>query len=218
MRDAKNLIGLRFGKLTVLKRCESRNRRSMWLCKCDCGNEVELSRNHLSTGNTKSCGCLRKDAIRKAIAASTKHNGRHTRLYSVWITMKQRCYNNNATDYENYGGRGIVVCETWRDSFEEFKMWAYENGYDENASKGICTLERKDVDGNYEPSNCKWTTMKEQSNNKRNNVFISFNGEIKTVSQLSQEYGVKYITLYNRIKRGWSIEKALNLGGTKNVK
>lgn len=213
MQDVKNLIGLRFGKLTVVKKCESKNRRSMWLCKCDCGNEVELSRNHLSTGNTKSCGCLRKEAIKKAISASTKHNGRHTRLYSVWITMKQRCYNENATDYENYGGRGIMVCPEWLNDFQAFYDWAMANGYAKNLS-----IERIDVNGNYEPTNCKWATMKEQSNNKRNNVFILFNGETKTISQLSQEYGVKYITLYNRIKRGWSIEKALNLGGTENVK
>jgi len=177
----------------------------MWLCQCDCGNEVTVSGNNLRSGNTKSCGCL----LREQCANMNKtHGGRNTRLYRVWLGMRERCNNPNHAGYNNYGGRGIQVCSEW-DSFEAFRDWAFGTGYDEYAKRGVCTIDRIDPDRNYCPENCRFITHKEQQNNKRNNHMITINGITKTITEWSLTYGVCRKTLQYRLERGWDPELAV---------
>jgi hypothetical protein len=133
-----------------------------------------------------------------------KHGMRHTRIYNIWRSMRQRCSNPNCINYHNYGGKGITVCDEWNDSFELFYEWAKKSGY-----KDGLTLDRKDADGNYEPSNCRWATQKEQQNNRTNNRLIEFQGETHTLGEWSTITGIKLATIWNRLKCGWSVEDAL---------
>ncbi len=160
-RKPIDLTGQRFGRLTVLEQAGRDSRReATWWCICDCGNKIQVPGYSLRRGNTQSCGCLKVD-IHKV------HGGYYSRLYKVWFSMKQRCYNPKSKDYKNYGGRGIIVCDEWLHDFETFRDWALQIGYDENAPFGECTIDRIDVNGNYEPCNCRWITIKEQRKNQR---------------------------------------------------
>ena len=163
----------------------------VWLCKCDCGNEINVPASSLKTGNTKSCGCYRVDIACKRF---TKHGMKHTPIYTVWCLMIQRCTDPNATNYKNYGGRGITVCEEWKD-FSKF----YEDMGD--IPPGM-TLDRKDNDGNYCKENCRWASYLTQENNKRNNIVITFHGQTKTLSQWARSSGINYHTLYSRYIKG----------------
>ena len=132
------------------------------------------------------------------------HSKSSTRLYNIWRGIKERCYRPKHLRFDKYGGRGIHICDEWKNSFENFKIWAINNGYDESL-----TIERIDVDGNYEPNNCRWATNKEQQNNKRNNRRITWNGVIKTLAEWSDVVGIKKTTLKERLNAGWDVEKAL---------
>ena len=171
----KDLTGKHFGRLTVIERASNKG-DAKWFCKCECGATCVTNAEYLLQGKKKSCGCLENENRRTAWMRS--HNGRaveygersrrfNERLYNVWNSMKSRCHNQNTSCFKNYGGRGITVCDEWRHNFPVFQKWALENGYDENAPYGECTIDRIDVNGNYEPSNCRWVGMNIQRMNKR---------------------------------------------------
>lgn len=200
-----DLTGKKFGRLTVIERTENKGKSTMWLCKCDCGNERIVSRNNLSTGHSMSCGCLKKETITKI---KTTHGKRDTRLYHIWSSMKGRCITTSNHKYKNYGGRGITICEEWLNDFQAFYDWAMANGYSDDLS-----IDRIDVNGNYEPSNCRWTDAKTQMNNMTTNRLITYNGKTQTVSQWADETGINRGTLITRFNLGWEEERALT---TKN--
>lgn len=203
MGKLKDLTGQRFGRLTVIERVgTTKARNAIWLCKCDCGNETKVNGGNLTSNSIKSCGCLRQEQLKT-------HGLSYSNLYPIWISMKDRCFNPNNKEYHCYGGRGISICDEWKNNFENFYTWAKDNGYDENAKYGECTIDRIDVNGNYEPSNCRWITMKEQQRNRRDNHLLTYDSETRCVSEWAEILGVNYGTFKSRIKN-WTIEKAFN--------
>ena len=175
----------------------------LWLCKCNCGNNTIIPTNKLTSGKTKSCGCLRKETAKPPIIV--KHGMSYSRLYKVWKDMKGRCYKPTSKRFSAYGARGIKVCDEWL-SFENFYKWSLSNGYSDDL-----TIDRINNDGNYEPSNCRWVTMKTQANNRRTNHLLTYKGETHTLKEWAEITGINYNTLVGRINRlGWSIEKTLN--------
>lgn len=207
MSKILDLTGQKFGRLKVLQFIEIRKHHSYWLCKCNCGNITEVSNSSLRSGKVKSCGCLRKETAKEnVIKSQTTHHLTNTRIYNIWRSMKKRCYLKSYKAYKDYGGRGIRVCDEWRNDFMSFYNWAVANGYKENL-----TLDRIDVNGNYEPNNCRWVDWKTQQNNRRDNIHIQYNGENKSVYEWANTFDIKYCTLWWRIKNGWSIEDALTM-------
>ena len=153
----KDLTGERFGMLTVIEYAgKDKNRHAMWKCKCDCGEIKTISSTALRDHKQESCGCSTNKFV--------IHGEYKTRLHRIWMHMKDRCYNKNNEKYKHYGGRGISVCEQWRNSYVEFSEWAKANGYADDL-----TIDRIDTNGNYEPNNCRWVDYTTQNNNKRNN-------------------------------------------------
>lgn len=198
MAASMDLTGQRFGRLVALNKLAVRSGHgSVWLCRCDCGKETSVRRDQLMGGNTKSCGCLRNDV-------NTIHGESKTKLHRIWAGMKQRCYDPNTTGYQNYGGRGVRVCDEWKNDFCAFRDWALISGYREGLS-----IERQDTSGNYTPENCRWATAKEQANNRRSNILITYQGITLTEKQWAEKLGISYNTLHTRIKtRGWDIDRA----------
>lgn len=155
-----NYIGERFGNLTVIEKLGCKNgHKTMVRCRCDCGNIKDVWIEHLKSGHTKSCGCYRKQYVSDK---NTTHNLRYTRLYRIWLGMKARCYCKSQKGYKYYGGKGIEICEDWKNDFLKFYNWAMQNGYSDSL-----TIDRIDSDKNYEPSNCRWVTYYEQEHNKK---------------------------------------------------
>jgi hypothetical protein len=194
------LKGRKYGRLAVVERVANKGDKVAWKCKCDCGNETIVTTTALQSGNTKSCGCLLHERI-------TKHGMYKTKLYKTWNNMISRCYCNSFRNFKNYGGRGITVCKEWKEDFQTFADLALSHGYSDEL-----TLDRIDVNGNYEPSNCRWITNKEQQHNKRSNRYITFNGKTHTLKQWSEITGIHPKTISTRIDRGWTIEEALTKG------
>lgn len=162
----KDLKGIAFGELTAVKLSNKRSGTNpLWICLCSCGKEVEVIQENLINGHTKSCGC--KSSRSTIGERQTTHGKSNTRLYHIWRGMLARCYSISTEQYHNYGGRGIKVCDDWLKDFQNFYNWAILAGYDETAPFGICTIDRIDVNGNYQPDNCRWVDMKVQACNKR---------------------------------------------------
>lgn len=193
--------GKRFGRLVVVKRAANSGRTTRWECLCDCGNVVTVRQPDLHAGRTQSCGCIHKEQLADR---NRTHNLSYTRLCSIWRAMKVRCYSTKSKAYSNYGGRGIAVCDEWKNNLEAFYSWAIAHGYDEHL-----TLDRIDVNGNYCPENCRWTDRKTQANNTRSNRVIEYDGKRLTIAQWSSETGIKPHTIRRRLELGWTIEKAL---------
>lgn len=200
----ENLKGKKFNKLQVIERViKENNKQTYWKCICECGNTTIVTSAHLKNGHTKSCGCLQKEVVKNMM---TTHNLTHTKLFKVWRGMKDRTLNKNDKHYKNYGNRGIKICNEWLEDFKCFYDWALNNGYKEGL-----TIDRINVNGNYEPNNCRWITWKEQQNNRTNNHYITYKGETHTMKQWSELLGIKYTTLSMRLnKYNWSVGKAFN--------
>ena len=196
MPKFQDLTGMKYGKLTALKRAENRSNTTMWVCQCDCGNITTVAAHHLKNGHTKSCGCL---------FVPKSHVMTNTRLHRIWAAMKTICTNPNFFAYKNYGGRGIHICDEWMNSFETFYEWSMRNGYADDL-----TIDRIDNNRGYEPSNCRWATRSEQSSNRRSVHEITYNGETHNIKEWAEITGINYHTLFSRITNPkWSVERAL---------
>ena len=206
-RTIRDLTGQRFGKITALKPLDKRrNKKVVWLCRCDCGKECEIVGSSLTSKNANSCGCL-----------TEKHGMFGTRIYNVWHTMKERCYVKSHINYSNYGGRGIKVCDEWLD-FVPFMEWAYANGYDENAPRGKCTLDRIDTNGDYCPSNCRWVSMSIQANNKTDNVYLKYQGITDTLSNHARRVGINPVLAEGRYIKGMELSDVFKVGRVGEVR
>lgn len=182
---------------------------AIWKFQCDCGNTHDVVATCVRSGNTKSCGCLKREADAAKRREKTTHGMCWTREYEVWCHIIQRCKNPNEQNYPNYGGRGITVCDRWRESFEEF----YADMGPKPSPKH--TIERINNAGNYEPENCRWATRKEQDRNKRSNRLVIIDGTTMTLFDAVEESGLNYKTVLSRIVRGWSVERALGTAARK---
>lgn len=201
MGKLKDLTSMKFNRLTVIERAGStKNKKALWKCRCDCGNELLVIGSHLINGNTHSCGCYKID---KTSERNRLHGQSKTRLYHTWKNIRQRCNNPNKPDFAYYGGRGITMDEAWED-YSSFERWAMENGYSDNL-----TIDRIDVNGNYCPENCRWADMKTQARNMRRNRMIEYNGETHCLSEWGDVLGISSKVLEHRINRyGWTVERA----------
>lgn len=203
-KSFKDLTGKQFGEWTVLELCgKNKYMERLWKCKCSCGAIAEVTSRSLIGGYSKSC---RNCAYKKNGENQKKHGMSRSRVYKIYNGMLNRCYNKNNYTFEHYGGRGITVCDEWMGEygFKNFYEWSLENGYEPTL-----TIDRIDVNGNYEPNNCRWADAKTQANNKRNNINITYNGKSQTLAQWSKELEINFYTLYARIeKRNWNIERA----------
>lgn len=200
-----DMTGMKYGRLTVIKRVPTPKhlRVTHWECRCECGSLIVTTRPNLITGHTTSCGCYAAELMAGNRYRET-HNESRTRLYHIWQSMKQRCYDETLENYNNYGGRGIRVCDEWME-YTNFSMWAKANGYNENL-----TIDRIDVDGNYEPNNCRWVTMKEQNRNKTVTRYIELEGVKKSVGEWSELLDIPISTIINRLNRGCEPSEVLN--------
>lgn len=205
----ENIISKQFGYLTVIRQEGTDGHyHKTYLCRCVCGNERYLTKNKLIKG-TPSCGCMRYTT---SASKRKTHGMSKTRIYHTWQDMKSRCYRKNNKDYGLYGGRGISVCDEWKNSFQIFHEWAIANGYSEES-----TIDRIDSNGNYEPSNCRWVSQKQQCNNISRNHLLTFEGVTRTMAEWAEIKGIPYTTLRARINTlHWDVEKALMEGVESN--
>jgi len=207
MSKLKDLTGMKFGRLTVIERAENdKHGRARWLCLCDCGNKKVIRGMHLTSGHTVSCGCFYKENFKKVSlnCKYIKHGMRHNSIYYKWQGMKDRCFNPKNRCYHLYGKRGVTVYSEWVDDFQAF--YDYVSKLEHFGEEGY-TLDRIDPNGNYEPNNIRWADAKTQTRNKRNNVIVEYNGESMTLKDSAEKSGINYHTLYNRYKRGWTLER-----------
>lgn len=198
MPKFKDIIGQKFGKLTVIKLDHiKRTNRNLYyyLCECDCGNKHIVLKSSLLNGLTRSCGCYNTQVRKEQCKKRAIHNLTDTRLHSIWEKMRGRCYCKTGSDYKNYGGRGISICDEWQE-FLPFYNWAINNGYRENL-----TIDRINVNGNYEPSNCRWATQKTQQRNRRNNVLITYNNETHCLVEWAEIFKIPYKLFHQRLTR-----------------
>ena len=204
MGALNDLTGQKFGRLTVIRRDGSdKFGKPMWLCECDCGSITSVGSRLLIIGRVRSCGCLR---IETTTANRSTHGLSKTKTHNEWCGMKQRCYNPKSKRYEHYGGRGIQVCDSWKNDFTKFhndvaKLPHFnEPGY---------TLDRINNDGDYEPMNVRWANDVIQQNNKRTNHRLTYNGETHTIAEWARLTDIPYDRIRHRLNRGWSVERTL---------
>lgn len=197
---SRDLKGARFSKLLVLKFAGRVKRKPYWECRCDCGEQLVTADSSLVRGGTQSCGCLR-DSILSQRNKTSPSKKLHPETYKVWKLMRRRCNSPSSTGYKYYGAKGVKVDPAW-DSFENFLK--YMGPRPEGG-----TIDRINPFGNYEPGNCKWSTMKEQNRNKKVKVLFEYNGKSKMLSEWAENFNLSYNALYFRIKRGLSMHEAL---------
>lgn len=190
-----NMIGIRSGKLTSVKIANKKTKQFFWECICDCGNKIVVSGNNIRSGKTQSCGCILK----------TRNGESKSSSYRSWKAMIERCYNPNNNKYSLYGARGIKVCDSWLDSFNNF--------LDDMGARPLnCTLDRIDTNNNYEKDNCRWATQKQQAINRRNNYLITAFNETLPLICWAEKTGINWSTIRQRIKRNkWTPEQALSI-------
>lgn len=207
-----DIVGKKYFRLFVVENAGvDKHNKTLFRCLCDCGKYVIIKGSSLTTGNTKSCGCL---AIESISNINKTHGQSKIKIYKVWLSMNKRCRDFNDISYKNYGGRGIIVCDEWKNSFEAFRDWALNNGY-----KDKLTIERIDVNGNYCPENCKWATRKEQAKNTRRTHYITYQDKTMNMKDWANYLKIDYHTLANRILTyKWSIEKSFTTSVRKQNK
>lgn len=211
---SKNVSGQKFDMLLAVEIIGKRGKANLWKCICDCGSETFAIVSQLTRGDRTSCGCKKKQkrSPRPDLILRNKQNAKHamskSHTYKSWKSMKSRCYDKNDKDYPRWGGRGITVCDSWKNSFIEFykDMGDRPNGH---------TIDRIDNNGNYEPKNCRWAVPKVQSNNTRKNYYIEYMGKTQTVKQWAEELKtVEYKTILYRLRNGWETHAALTTPST----
>lgn len=206
-----NLTGKRFGRWTVREEGEPRIRingkkRRRWICDCDCGESGLVDQANLLRGGSLSCGCLKTETtIKRCTTHGCATHGAPSAEYRAWQAMINRCTNKDYVKYNLYGGRGIKVCKRWMDRFENFLEDMGPRPTDKQ------TLDRKDSNGNYEPSNCRWATWLDQQNNRNNNRMIEWKGRTQTVSQWARELGFDPPVIFNRLNLGWDLERVFTI-------
>lgn len=199
----KNMIGTKFnGSVVETRHGVDKWGQALWECLCSCGNKFTTTGGNIRSGNTKSCGCMKKSFIKEA---NTTHGDSNTRIYNIWCDMKRRCHSPANYSYEHYGARGISVCEEWGASYEVFKEWSENNGYADNLS-----IDRIDNDGNYTPDNCRWAGRKVQGRNKRDNRIVDYRGKRMTMAELIETVGMPESTVRYRIKKGIPLDLPRN--------
>ena len=201
MYKKRDIIGNRYGKLTViadLGHYKESDRHYYSLVKCDCGNEFPVLDSNLINGRCTQCRSC----------ANSEHQKYKSKIYGIYSNMKRRCYDSKDKSFKNYGARGIKVCEEWLKNPSTFFEWAYKNGYEEK-EYGECTLDRKNVNGDYCPENCRWVNEQIQANNRRNTIYMDYKGERMPLRDVARITGIKPITIYYRLKHGMSDEDAI---------
>lgn len=178
--------------------------------QCDCGKSIELNYSRLLSGQ-KSCGCLRKEFADKFVQNNTTHGKSKTKLYRKYRSILNRCYSPSNKHYDRYGGRGITVCDEWRESFESFSNWAYSNGYDPNKNGHYWSIDRIDNSKGYSPDNCRFTTAEEQMKNRDITTLYEYNGSMYSASEFADKYGITDKSfVYRRAKKGQPLNIILN--------
>lgn len=205
----RDLMGQKFNRLTAVRPDVNRHGRTYWVCRCECGNEKSVSTTHLLCNKTKSCGCALTEFLvgrstHRATCDGTPDRRKHTAEYSAWSSLKNRCDSPDCPQYASYGGRGIRVCDRWSNRFEDFLT---DMGPRPSPNHSIDRY--PDNDGNYEPGNCRWATRKEQNRNRRSSLFLAAFGQALTLAEWSEKTGIDRQTIRQRLKHGWTAEKAL---------
>jgi len=200
-----DITGNKYGRLTVVCMVSKKSKNmTRWLCECECGIFIKSNKGNLINGHTKSCGCYSREIITGNKYRQT-HGQSRTRLYHIWQSMKQRCYDEHVKEFIRYGGRGIGICDTWKSEFIPFYEWAITNGYDDQL-----TIDRINNNSNYSPHNCRWVSTKDQNRNKTSSRMLEFDGKNECVGYWSELLNIPKTTILNRLNRGCSSSEALN--------
>jgi len=194
-------LGMKFGRLTVVRLSKKRGvrNRKIYACRCECGNVKDVPRNSLASGNTRSCGCL---FVERSLEGNTTHGLSHSPIYKTWVEMHRRCRTTDPKTSTHYLNRGITVCSEWKD----FKTFHYDMI---GTWKPGLSIDRKNNNLGYSKSNCRWASFKEQMRNMSRNRLIEHDGKIKTASEWAETYGMKANTLFGRLYRGRSVDASL---------
>lgn len=210
MPEFKDLSGQKIGRWNIICRTSDRvspsgTHYTRYRCVCDCGTIRDVDASSLSCGKSKSCGCLSRETSARVCRDNFKTHGEtKTRLYQIYAGIKKRCTNKNASNYDDYGGRGISICDIWLDSWDEFREWSYANGYSDELS-----IDRIDVNGDYSPDNCRWVGRVVQANNRRSSKHIYYNNETHTMAEWAKILDIPYKRFHKWIHKGKTMEEII---------